>query len=108
MSFFRSNVTDLYGNHIETVDFSDIDARRTEINTLIQNETRNSIKNFLPEGSVDAITNGILLNAAFFKGFWANPFDRTQTEDKPFGNGDRTVPMMRIHGHFKFGLLNCH
>lgn len=106
--FFRSNITELFGNDIETVDFTDPEARRVEINAFIQKEAHKSMKNFLPTGSVDTTTNGILINAAFFKGFWENAFDRTQTENMPFGNGGKMVPMMSVKGQFKFGLLNYH
>lgn len=89
----------MFGDQVEMVDFSEPDARREEINAYIKNET--TIKNFLSAGVVNENTNGVLINAAFFKAFWANAFDKYATEDKPFGNSGKTVSMMNVRGRFK-------
>jgi serpin B len=73
------------------------DARRT-INSWVEQKTSHKIKELIPPGNIDPSTRLILTNAVYFKGKWANEFDRIQTWDEKFITGDgRTVmvPMMR-------------
>lgn len=90
---------------LEVVDFSEPEARRTEINAFVENVTKQYIKELLPPGSIQSSTNAVLANAAFFKGFWKTKFDKT--EMKHF-NGESSTPveMMHVHGKFNVGVLD--
>lgn len=103
---FRSHITDVFtSKQIETVDFTDPEARRAEINAFIQEATQNYIKDLLPLGSIQAYSKAVLANAAFFRGFWKTKFDKTEL--KHF-NGESSIPveMMHVRGHFRYGLLH--
>lgn len=107
LSFFRSHITDVFtSKQIETVDFSEPEARRAEINAFVQEVTQNYINDLLPPGSIQPYSKAILANAAFFKGFWKTKFDKTEV--KHF-NSESSIPveMMHVRGHFRHGLLHC-
>lgn len=92
---------------MKKVDFSDAEKRRDEINSLVEEITENHIKDLLPEGSVTAVTNLLLANAAFFKGSWATKFNNQLTEKKTFnGISPVEVDMMSVTGRFRYGMLN--
>ncbi|XP_030065017.1 serpin B10 [Microcaecilia unicolor] len=59
------------------------DARK-EINCWVENQTESKIKNLLPEGSVNSLTTLVLVNAVYFKGKWANTFQKSNTKEKRF------------------------
>jgi serine protease inhibitor len=66
---------------IQTVDFRSAGAAGT-INQWVADATRNRIKNII--GSIDPETIMILINAVYFKGAWAEPFDSALTAEKEF------------------------
>ena len=65
---------EMFTKSVEKVDFSDAEARRQEINALVEEVTRNHIKDLLPERSITPDTASVLANAAFFKGLWKTKF----------------------------------
>jgi serine protease inhibitor len=66
---------------IQTVDFRSAGAAGT-INQWVADATRNRIKNII--GSINPETIMILINAVYFKGAWAEPFDSALTVEKEF------------------------
>jgi len=88
-----------YGAGIETVDFARAtEAARKTINTWVEDQTRDKIKELLKPGVLDSLTRLVLTNAIYFKGSWASQFKKERTADAPFHvTPDRTVdvPMMR-------------
>ena len=55
----------------ESHDFAgDAEGTRQKINSWVERETNDKIQNLLPEGSVDALTALILVNAMYFKVCW--------------------------------------
>ncbi|NLB56148.1 MAG: serpin family protein [Lentisphaerae bacterium] len=72
------------------------------INTWVANKTEQKIKKLLD--SLDNKAVGVLLNAIYFKGLWANAFDPEQTRDSDFTTGDGKkiiVPMMSRKGDYR-------
>ena len=57
------------------------DECRLEINSWVEGETKNKIKNLLPEGSITDMTALVLTNAIYFKGQWNSKFDEKNTAD---------------------------
>ncbi len=90
-SYYRGKVTNL--------DF----ARKTEesrqtINTWVEEQTNNKIKDLFPEGTIKPSTRLVLTNAIYFKGTWVKQFDESKTTDQDFRiSSDQTVkvPMMQ-------------
>ena len=73
------------------------DAAREEINGWVERETRDKIRDLLAPGTVTPLTRLVLTNAIYFRGDWAEQFDRAATKDQPFtvpGSAPRPVPLM--------------
>ncbi|XP_065291839.1 ipis-1-like [Dermacentor albipictus] len=76
---------DSYGATIESVDFrNDHENIRRQVNGWVERATESKIRNLLPEGSVNAFTTLILVNAIYFKGFWKSQFNRDATRSSDF------------------------
>ncbi len=72
---------------------------RKQINSWVESHTAERIKNLFPFGSVDEDTRLILVNAIYFKGEWAVPFDDQATEHGYFTLSDGSQVMTSImHG----------
>jgi serpin B len=91
-----------YGAGLRLVDFTGAteEARQT-INKWIEQQTKDKIKNLIPEGGIDSFTRLVLANAIYFKADWTFPFDKNNTQDLPFNlldGGQVFVPMMSFSG----------
>ncbi|XP_010430518.1 PREDICTED: serpin-Z1-like [Camelina sativa] len=80
------------------VDFrSKAEEIRLEVNKWAADQTNGLITNLLPPGSVESETNEVSGNALYFKGAWAQPFQKWCTKNKKFHlvNGSSvSVPFM--------------
>ncbi|XP_010473429.1 PREDICTED: probable non-inhibitory serpin-Z5 isoform X3 [Camelina sativa] len=71
---------------------------RMEVNSWASSHTNDLIKDLLPRGSVTSLTDCVYGNALYFKGAWADKFQKSMTKRKPFYllNGTSvSVPFMR-------------
>ncbi len=88
-----------YGAGLREVDYiADCEAARAEINKWVSEQTRDMIPNLLAKEDVPAQTKLILVNAIYFKGLWATPFQVANTKPAPFWTTPDTsadVPTMR-------------
>lgn len=88
-----------YASQPEEVDFErHAEEARAQINTWVADQTSGRIEDLIPQGVLDALTRLVLVNAVYFKGDWAEPFDKERTQDGPFHvTADEQVdaPMMR-------------
>lgn len=76
-----------YGAGLRALDFfNDPEASRETINLWIEEQTRERIKDLLPEGSINAGTRMVLTNAIYFKASWENPFEEASTRPADFTN----------------------
>jgi serpin B len=57
---------------------------RLEINNWVEEQTKNRIKDLLPQGSISDLTALVLTNAIYFKGQWDNKFEETNTKQSQF------------------------
>jgi serine protease inhibitor len=84
------------------VDFrNDFEGARQRINSWVESQTRNRIKDMIPKNIMDEeskkLVRLILTNAIYFKGEWAEVFQENQTKDEDFllsGGGKAKVPLM--------------
>ncbi|KAK1693888.1 hypothetical protein QYE76_010585 [Lolium multiflorum] len=94
-----------YGATAESVDFAmNAENARRRVNGFVADATNKHIREVLPPGSVDSSTVVVLANALYFKGTWAQPFDKSATFAAPFHTPDGTVvrvPFMTT-GRFEF------
>lgn len=64
------------------------------------------IQDFLQEGTLDAMTRLVLVNAIHFKGLWQLPFPQAATRQRIFHKLDGStvsVPMMEQTAQFNYG-----
>ncbi|KAM4026595.1 serpin B6-like [Anomaloglossus baeobatrachus] len=84
--------------NIEPVDFSQAaEKSRKSINTWVEEQTSDKIKDILPPDSINSLTKLVLVNAIYFKGNWEKKFPEENTEQKPFRltkTKTKPVPMM--------------
>lgn len=64
---------------------------RQRINTWVEDNTNQRIKNLLSPTDVTASTKLVLVNAIYFKGNWAEKFDPKDTQPEPFTRLDGTT-----------------
>jgi len=91
----------LYG-----VDFVNAtEAARQRINSWVEKQTNNRIKELIKKGLLDRLTRLVLTNAIYFKGDWARQFEQEKTEKLPFTLPDDrkvSVAMMQQTARFKY------
>ena len=74
-----------YGAGMQLVDFvNSPDPSRIKINDWVADQTKNKIKDLLPEGSINPLTRLVLTNAIYFKASWLNQFSPNATHKDLF------------------------
>jgi serpin B len=100
---FLSLVKQNFGGAFEPLDFIANPAAATQhINKWVADQTRERIRDLIPEGALDKTTRLVLANALYLKAAWANEFSENATKPEPFfvhGGGPSDVPMMRKTSH---------
>jgi serpin B len=95
-----------YGAGLREVNFqADPEAARRVINTWVEQQTHDRIKDLLPQGLLTTDTRLVLTNAIYFKGFWAEQFKKANTKQEPFklAGGDQVqAPLMHRTDHFQY------
>ena len=98
-SAFVQKVREYYQASPERLDFSNPSTLGT-INRWASDHTEGIIGNVLNE--IDPSTVSYLLNAIYFKGEWAAPFDKGQTKKEVFFGGKNLVDMMNCKRKFDY------
>lgn len=86
-----------YGAGIRLTDFAaNPEAARGTINTWVDGQTEDRIKELLPAGSIDGSTRLVLVNAIYFNAAWQTPFEKTATKPGTFHGvgGDSAAELM--------------
>lgn len=103
---YLRTVKTYYGAGLSELDFAaNPEAARKVINDWVEKETRERIKDLLAKGTIDGATRLVLTNAIYFKGDWADQFDKKSTYDEPFFTGDgksAEAPMMHRTGKYGY------
>ncbi|XP_047468057.1 leukocyte elastase inhibitor-like isoform X2 [Mugil cephalus] len=96
---FLADSKQYYNAELETVDFKKgAEEARVNINSWVEKQTQDKIKDLLKPGAVDDTTVLVLVNAIYFKGSWSQQFDEKLTTDGLFRinkNDTKSVKMMR-------------
>ncbi len=99
-----------YGAGLNFVDFEkETEAARITINTWVESETQQKIKDLIKPGMINPLTTLVLCNAIYFKGNWLDEFDKERTMDADFYVSPEKrmkVSMMRETSYFKFRDFN--
>ncbi|XP_034145248.1 leukocyte elastase inhibitor-like [Esox lucius] len=103
---FLHDTKKYYNAELEAVDFkSNAETVRQNINTWVEKQTADKIKDLLPKGIVDNLTRLVLVNAIYFKGNWEKKFKETSTKDVQFRlNKKESKPVKMMHQKAKFPL----
>jgi serpin B len=103
---FLALTRDRYGAELATLDFGRSEEARRTIDGWVEQQTNDRIKDLIPPGVLDAMTRLVLTNAIYFKGNWADEFQKSATQDAPFrlaGGGEVRVPLMHQIDKFRYG-----
>jgi serpin B len=94
-----------YGAELRSADFTrEFEPARLEINRWVEMQTKEKIRDLLAPGALDPLTTLVLVNAVYFKGDWAHPFDRKATESAPFFVAvDKTTDVPLMHEERRLG-----
>ncbi|XP_075441944.1 serpin B6-like isoform X1 [Ascaphus truei] len=93
-----------YHADLQPVDFcGKANESRKEINNWVAQKTEGKIQDLLPDGSVDSLTKLVLVNAIYFKGNWANKFEKEGTREMPFRlSKNTTKPVQMMYKKAKY------
>src|SRR5579864_1788919 len=103
---FQQLIKKFYGAPCEALDFKkDPEAARAHINKWVADQTRDRIRDLIPQGGIEALTRMVLANAIYFKAPWGTEFKEGLTKLKPFrvhGGAPVNVPMMEQQKTFGY------
>ena len=95
-----------YGAGLSELDFiGATETARQTINSWVEKETEDKIKELIKPGVLDRLTRLVLTNAIYFKGFWESQFEEEMTQPAPFTlmSGEKVqVPTMHRTADFKY------
>ncbi|XP_015743949.1 serpin B6 [Python bivittatus] len=98
LASFIDSTQKFYHAGLEKLNFSEAsEDSRTHINAWVEEETSGKIENLLAPGIINSLTKLVLVNAIYFKGNWADKFNKDRTKERPFKiskNESKTVQMM--------------
>lgn len=102
---FLSAARQHYGAGLEEVDFrGNPEGTRRQINGWVSTKTNDRIPDLLPPGFITPMTRLVLTNAIYFKGNWAEAFDRDGTNERDefrlASGGTVTAAMMNRTGRY--------
>jgi serpin B len=98
---YTSRVEKYYGGKVANLDFrTETEKSRQIINSFIEEQTNDKIKELIPVGIIGAATKLVLTNAVYFKGTWELEFDKSDTSDQDFKIDSSAIvkaPMMHMN-----------
>jgi len=99
-----------YGGKVTNLDFAnETEKSRLTINSWVEEQTNNKIKDLIPQGVLQPITRLVFTNAIYFKGLWLKQFDKKDTQEEDFRIGPANkikTQMMHLTGeeaNFNYG-----
>jgi serine protease inhibitor len=82
---YISRVEQYYGGKVANLDFKqETEKSRQTINSFIEEQTNDKIKDLISPGLLSPMTRLVLTNAIYFKGTWEWEFDKSDTREKDF------------------------
>jgi serpin B len=103
---FLSLIKQSYGAAFEPIDFTANPAAAAQnINKWVADETRDKIRDLIPETALNKLTRLVLANALYLKAPWADAFSEKTTQPELFhirGGAPVNVPMMRKTARFGY------
>jgi serpin B len=101
---YFGTIEQYYGGRVVNMDFvNKAEESRETINTWVEEQTNNKIKDLIPEKSINEMTRLVLTNAVYFKGTWENEFQEKNTFQEDFKSPAGTVKTEMMHQTEYFG-----
>ena len=102
---FLALTRDTYGAPFQPMDFiRNASAARLEINSWVEDQTRQRIRDLIPADGIDRDTRLVLVNALYLKAPWAQEFSTNATKPRPFHvNGGATLDVPTMERQDRFG-----
>ncbi|XP_043745144.1 serpin B13 isoform X1 [Cervus elaphus] len=98
-----------YHASLEPVDFVNAaDESRKKINSWVESQTNEKIKDLLPDGSLSSSIKLVVVNVIYFKGQWNREFKKENTKEEEFWlnkSTSKSVLMMTQRQSFSFKTL---
>ncbi|KAM4803064.1 serpin B4-like isoform X1 [Urocitellus parryii] len=106
---YLDGIKKFYLATVESLDFKNApEESRKKINSWVESQTNEKIKDLFPSGTINQTTRLVLVNAVYFKGRWDEEFKKELTTEAKFWqnkNESKSVQMMAKSGHFNFAFL---
>ena len=102
-SAYQQDMETYYSAKAATLDFGSPLAAGA-INEWVSGKTNGKIPSIVDSSQLSGMS-AVLVNAVYFKGKWAIPFDKSDTQDRNFTSGDgsaKSVSMMQRGGKFDY------
>jgi serpin B len=97
---FSSALSTYYYALAKSADFANNpDGERKNINNWVAGKTNNKILDLIPQGGIDTTTRLVIADAIYFKGNWAQQFNKSDTQNATFfvsQSRNVNVPMMHL------------
>lgn len=103
---FSDVARNAFHSEVEQVNFSDNTNAAKTINSWVEQKTKQKIKDLIAPDALDDLTRLVLINAIYFKGNWADKFDKAKTKKAPFYLNDSNkidVDTMHLTKKFRYG-----
>lgn len=98
---YTNKVQQYYGGKVTNLDFlQETETSRQIINSFIEKQTNNKIKDLIPKDLLSEMTKLVLTNAIYFNGDWEYEFDKSNTRVQDFKISSTKVikiPMMHMN-----------
>ncbi len=104
---FLKTIDDYYGGLFYKVDYKkNNEAVRLQINRWVEDKTHEKIRDLLSKGVLNELTRLVLVNAIYFKGKWAEFFNKTDTQAQDFFiTSDKKVLVPLMNKTESFGYM---
>jgi len=97
---------DFYRAGLQELEFGNPEESRKIINAWVEKQTKDKIKNLIPQGEITPLTRLVLTNAIYFKAPWQTPFEVEATRPGSFHLADgKTVEVPMMHANPMAGVL---
>ncbi|XP_013178144.1 PREDICTED: antichymotrypsin-2-like isoform X1 [Papilio xuthus] len=103
---YEEVVKQTFQSEVKNVDFTASQSTAKEINTWVEQQTNNRIKDLVDPNTLDADTRAVLVNAIYFKGTWKDQFEKKRTSENDFYLSHRKkikVSTMYRKGDYNYG-----
>ncbi|XP_062579473.1 serpin B6-like [Saccostrea cucullata] len=92
---YKQNSIEFYNSELELLNFvGNPEGSISRINTWVEEQTNNKIKDLIPPGVINDLTVTVLTNAIHFKGEWIKSFQSSKTERENFHISETETDMV--------------